>query len=327
MAELCAAHLARMGADVRWAGPADAPVVLAGFGRGGVVFSGHIDTVPATGKWKHAPGTVRGGRLYGRGSTDMKGGVAAILGAAAELAGRVPFGVVLTTDEEVGMRGAAGVLRSPLLRSAQAVVVAEPTALRVGLTEKGALSLRLVAPGKSGHASMPWTGTSATRALHALLGTLHRAFPSRDRDGITFNVGALSGGSRSNLIVDRAEALLDFRLPGAKSPLAHECRVKALLRATREPFRLERLHFLTALAQRESRRELQLFERVARRPRGIIYFATEAAIFARLGIPQVIFGPGRQEHAHVTDEYVPLKEVAEAARVYRDYALALGAGA
>jgi acetylornithine deacetylase/succinyl-diaminopimelate desuccinylase-like protein len=330
IAEWTADLLRGLGAKVRMGGVSGAPAVLATFGpragAGGVLFSGHLDTVPATGAWRTRAGECRAGRLYGRGSADMKGGVAAILAAASELSGRVPFSVVLTTDEETGMGGAAAMLKLPALRRVAAVVVAEPTALRVGLAEKAVHQLRLTTSGRSAHASMPWTGVSATTRMLDLLAALRRAFPSRDRDGITFNVGRLDGGTRPNLVPDHCEALLDFRVPGATSPARHEARVRAILRRTRVAHRLERFHFVTALAQDPRQPALRLFEQVARRPRGTIYFATEAAVFAALRRPVVIFGPGAQESCHVTDEFVPLRQVVAAARVYRDFALRVGNG-
>jgi acetylornithine deacetylase/succinyl-diaminopimelate desuccinylase-like protein len=170
---------------------------------------------------------------------------------------------------------------------------------------------------------MPWTGVSATDRMMDLLAVLHRAYPSRDREGITFNVGRVEGGTRPNLVADRCEALLDFRVPGATAPARHETRVRAVLRRSRVPHRLERLHFVTALTQSPRQPVLRLFERVAARPRTSVYFATEAAVFAALRRPLVIFGPGAQESCHVTDEWVPLREVETASRVFRDFALRL----
>ena len=105
-------ELRALGARVERHGGADAPALLAVFGTGGVLFSGHLDTVPATGHWRTRPGQVRGSRMYGRGTADMKGGVAAILHAASELAGKVPFSVALTTDEETTMDGAKALLKA-----------------------------------------------------------------------------------------------------------------------------------------------------------------------------------------------------------------------
>ncbi|MBI5835743.1 MAG: M20/M25/M40 family metallo-hydrolase [Candidatus Eisenbacteria bacterium] len=324
IADWTADMLRGLGGRTRVLGPPDGPVVLSTFGRGGVLFSGHIDTVPATGEWKTKPGQCRGSRLYGRGSADMKGGVAAILAAASQLAGRVPFSVILTTDEETGMKGAVAVLKAPALRAASAVVVAEPTGLRVGFAEKAVHQFLLTTSGRSAHASMPWTGVSATERMLALLAALRAAFPSSDRGGVTFNVGRIEGGTRPNLVADRCVALLDFRVPGALKPAPHEARVRARLKRARVPHRLERLHFVTALAQDPRHPALRLFETVAARPRGIIYFATEAAVFAALHKPVVIFGPGAQESCHTNDEWVSMREVAAAARVYRDYGLVMG---
>ena len=187
-------ELRALGAKVERHGRPEAPALLAVFGRGGVLFSGHLDTVPATGTWRTTAGQVRGSRMYGRGTADMKGGVAAILHAAADLAGKVPFSIALTTDEETTMDGAKALLRAKAVRAADVVVVAEPTGLRVGFAEKSAHFFRLATTGRSAHASMPWTGDSATGRMLLLLETLRHAFPFRGKDGVTFNVGVLLAG-------------------------------------------------------------------------------------------------------------------------------------
>src|SRR5207237_3452977 len=94
-------RLAALGGEISRHGAAHSPALLARFHGGrGVLFSGHLDTVPATGAWKTGPAEVRQGRLHGRGSTDMKGGVTALLWASAALAAEgVPFSLALTTDE------------------------------------------------------------------------------------------------------------------------------------------------------------------------------------------------------------------------------------
>ncbi len=327
MAALAEGMLRSLGGKVSRHGDPASPALLATFGRGGVLFSGHIDTVPSTGDWKTGPAQVKGGRMYGRGTADMKGGVAAILGAAAELAGKVPFSIALTTDEETTMDGAKALLAAPAVRACSFVVVAEPTGLKIGFAEKAAHFLHLETSGKSAHASMPWTGISANGRMLTLLEALRREFPFKGRDGITFNVGVLSGGVKANVIADACAAELDFRVPGAVKPGPHEAWVRRTLRLAGIPHRLKRVHWVTALAQDTSHPELRRFEKLANRPRGSIYFATEAAIFASLRKPSVIFGPGEQESAHITDEWVKLKEVGIASRVYRDFALAHGSGA
>src|SRR5262249_6652992 len=117
------ARLRAMGARVTRHGSPDSPALLASFGEGGVLFSGHLDTVPMTGAWRTRPAEIRGDKLFGRGSSDMKGGVAAILMAASELRGRVPFSIALTTDEETTMAGAKSMLGTPALRRSTAIVV------------------------------------------------------------------------------------------------------------------------------------------------------------------------------------------------------------
>ena len=118
----------------------DTKAVAATFGAGGVVLNGHLDTVPFGSGWTRRHGEIVGDRMYGRGTADMKGGCVAMLAAARELLReKVPVSLFFTTDEETTMRAAKTLHAEPFLGEAAAIVVGEPTSLRIVGAEKGIL--------------------------------------------------------------------------------------------------------------------------------------------------------------------------------------------
>ena len=201
---------------------------LAGDGPA-LCMTGHLDTVPLGGApWSvEAFGELRDGRLYGRGSSDMKGGVAAIVVAAERVAalggGSAGLELVLCAAEETGCEGALHLASSGALGRAGAVLVAEPTGGVPHVAHKGVLWARATAEGKSAHASSPQLGRNAIYPLAAAvaaLAELDLGVPAHPVLGEpTFNVGTISGGSGINLVPDRAEAGIDIRtVPGMRSP-------------------------------------------------------------------------------------------------------------
>src|SRR5262245_57908678 len=159
-----------LGARVTPVANGDRPAVLLSWGRPRLLFSGHLDTVPKAGTWQSRTGAIEGGRMYGRGTTDMKAGCAAMLAAAERGRDAGDFGILYTTDEETRMRGAEAAVAKGLLAETTFVVVGEPTSLRPNLGQKGILQLTVTTEGRSGHASMPWSGENAIARMGRLLG-------------------------------------------------------------------------------------------------------------------------------------------------------------
>src|SRR3989441_8191995 len=193
----------------------DVKAVTASSGSGGILFNGHLDTVPIASGWTRELGSWDGDVLYGRGTADMKAGCVAGLAAARTLldAG-VPVSLLFTTDEETTMHGAMKLASSEPVKRAAAIVVAEPTRLRVVASEKGVLWYRASTQGRSAHGSMPHLGDNAVyrmmRALPFLEGYSHPKDPLRD---ITVSLGAIRGGTKPNLVADTCVADLDCRHP------------------------------------------------------------------------------------------------------------------
>jgi len=188
-----------------------------------LAFVGHLDTVPlGAAPWTRDPfaGETHEGRLYGRGSSDMKSGVAAIVAAALDLS-RTPLRkagltLVLVAGEETGCEGAAHLARVPgALGEAQAMVVGEPTENRPVVGHKGALWLRVRFRGVTAHGSMPEKGKNAiyaaASALLALAGLRFEVAPDPLLGGPTLNVGTFSGGMNVNSVPDEAVFTVDMR--------------------------------------------------------------------------------------------------------------------
>src|SRR5207247_3088776 len=158
----------------------DLNAVTASSGSGGVLLNGHLDTVPIASGWTREQGSWDGDFLYGRGTADMKAGCVAELAAARSLldAG-LPVSLVFTTDEETTMAGAVKLAPSDLVKDAAAVVVGEPSRLRIITSEKGVLWYRASISGRSAHGSLPHLGDNAIYRMMRFLTQLDRYGPTK----------------------------------------------------------------------------------------------------------------------------------------------------
>src|SRR6195952_1191117 len=189
-------------------------------------FTGHVDTVPlGNAKWSVDPfaAEIIDGKMYGRGSSDMKCGVAAFVaavgGMAEELRDTNGCVLVITANEEIGCEGAVHLARSGKLGRAGAIVVAEPTSNAAIVGHKGALWIRAVLSGVTAHGSMPHLGVNAAykaaRALMVLEKFQFNIAPHPHLGSPTLNVGTVSSGMNVNSVPDRAEIGIDIRsVPG-----------------------------------------------------------------------------------------------------------------
>src|ERR671933_1965908 len=208
----------RLSLVARWPGRGDRPALC---------LTGHLDTVPlGQADWSHEPfaGEVDGDRLYGRGTSDMKGGCAAIVVAAERVAqlGRGDAGLelVLCAGEETGCDGALALARADgALGRAGAVLVAEPTTNHPCVAHKGVVWLDAIAEGRTAHGSMPHLGDNAIHKLARAITRLEGfRFDVAEHDLLgapTLNIGTVTGGININSVPDRARAGLDVRtVPG-----------------------------------------------------------------------------------------------------------------
>jgi succinyl-diaminopimelate desuccinylase len=338
--EACAHHLGKLLQDAGFScsyhrfGPGRASLI-ARSGRGGrtpLCLTGHLDTVPlGDAPWQDDPfqGVVRDGRLYGRGSTDMKSGLAAFTVAATEMARHEPdLVLVFTAGEETGAEGAAELARAPAeLGQAGAILVGEPTSNAPLLGHKGALWLKAHARGVTAHGSMPERGVNAVyKAGHMLtkLENFELDVPTHEVLGrATLNVGTIQGGLNLNSIPDHCELTVDIRtVPGSAHP-----QLRGRLREALAPdlddlnVLVDLEHVWTDPSDEWVRSVYSIMEEISGtrpEPGGASYFTDASVLKATYGgVPTVILGPGEPSMAHQTDEYCEVARIDQAVEAYK----------
>jgi succinyl-diaminopimelate desuccinylase len=315
-----------------------------------LIFEGHTDVVtpgdPAA--WSHDPfgAEVVSGRMYGRGTADMKGGVAALLFAARalQLAG-APFAgwlrLLIPVDEEGMMLGIKHMVARGHADDVAGAIICEPEERELCVAHKGSLRLRLVAYGRIAHGAMPEEGVNALAAMVRLLARvleleaeeqrIHGVHPLLGKPYITPTIARapLSGdASQINCLPDTCDAFLDIRsLPSQRH---HDliARIQALMAALQREFPSYRyeLEVIDDRPSTEIATEHPLVAALsaahthvygAAPAFGGVPGATDGVILARdRGVPVVVYGPGGKRIPHQPDEYVELDEVVHAAQVY-----------
>ncbi len=325
---------------------------LAGSGRGPtLLLNGHMDVQPPAADWTRDPfaGERDGTRVYGQGVMDMKAGLAAIVFAvdAVRRSGTRLGGDLLLTAvaDEVsgGQRGTGFLVREGLVR-ADAAVVCEPTGDAVRIAHRGALWLEIEVRGRAAHGGRPWLGVNAisklARIVRALEDELLPRLATRTHPLVpapTINLGTIRGGTKFNLVADRATLELDRRLVPGESLDAARAEVEAVCAAVqaadREPFEC-RVREVMRVAPAEIAPDAPIVEACRRAHRAIT--GREAALAAtagfedahyliEAGIPTAMFGPYRRtapdeprfySASGMPDEWVDLRDVATAAAIY-----------
>lgn len=302
-------------------------------------FTGHLDTVPlGAAPWKqHAFGaSLEGGKLYGRGSSDMKSGVAAFVVAALSVAERLEKGpgvtLVLTADEETGCRGALHLVQAPTqLGRVGALLIGEPTANYPLLGHKGALWLEVITRGVTAHGSMPERGVNAVyAAAEAVLKLRDFRFTDPEHPLMgkpTLNVGTIRGGLNINSVPDETLIGVDIRSVPGQEHAAILQQIRALLGESVEL----RLHTNVGAIYSEPGTPWvqQVFDTAASalgarpEPRAATYF-TDGAVLRQTyrDVPMVVLGPGEPQLAHQTDEYCFVDKIEQAVDLYRELILA-----
>ena len=316
-----------------------------------VVLAGHVDVVPEgdPATWADPPysGSVRDGRLYGRGSADMKGGVVAILaalralvesGVAARLAGTVTF--VSVPSEEDGGQGMLAAIRAGC--TGDLAIIPEPTRLDVIVAHAGAITFRLTVPGRAAHASMRREGVSALDKLEVLQAALvadearrnaAETDPLMTELGLPYPtiIGKVNGGEWASTVIDRivAEGRYGVRLgqtardaeADLRAVIDDACRGDEFLRDHPATVEVTGGRFSSARVPADHPLPVGLADAaeavLGRRPRllGEPYGADMRLLVNEGHTPTVMFGPGDPAVIHAADEHVPLDEVVACARV------------
>lgn len=306
--------------------------------RGGVVLSGHTDVVPVDGQaWTVAPFQLseRDGRLYGRGTADMKGFIACVLAAVPSLVQRplqVPVHLAFSYDEEVGCLGVRSMLAELEKRPHKPTLclIGEPTELKPVLGHKGKLAMRCEVHGAACHSAYAPYGVNAIEYAARLIGHLgdigarlaqpEHHDPRFDPPFSTVQTGLIKGGRALNIVP--AECAFDFEvraLPGFDAQsVADELQQYAAeqllpkMQAVNidSDIRLQPLSAYPGLATPPDSEAARLLARLCGSSDfGTVAFGTEGGLFDGAGIPTVVCGPGSMDQGHKPDEFVSLEQL------------------
>lgn len=306
--------------------------------QGGIILSGHTDVVPVDGQdWASDPFqlTERDGKLYGRGSADMKGYLAAALALVPEFLAqprRKPLHLALSYDEEVGCIGAPVMLAELKQRGlhADGCVVGEPTGMQVVVAHKGINLFRCRVHGKAAHSSLTPRGCNAIEYAARLICRIRDIADQLKAQGpydnfydvpfTTLTTNQISGGIAVNTIPELCEFSYEFRnLPGM-SPASIQAQVEQyvqdeLLPRMRQEYAQASIDveigaFAPALEAGEQQAITQLVRALsADHATRKVAYGTEGGLFQNAGIPTVICGPGHIEQAHKPDEFIEIAQL------------------
>lgn len=299
-----------------------------GSGPGGLVLSGHTDTVPFDeDAWQSDPFklTEKDDRWYGLGTSDMKCFLALAIEAARSFAGnqlQQPLIILATADEETGMEGARALVQAgrPAARYA---VIGEPTGLKPVRCHKGIFMERVRVRGHAGHSSNPQLGLNAIEGMHRVMQSLfefRHELQARTQDqsfGVqhsTLNTGCIHGGDNPNRIPASCELDIDLRflprqeLQGLREEL--HSRVRAALEDTAYRVEFESLFAgIPAFSTLADSPLVTACEKLTGHQAGAVDFATEASLFNQLGMQSVVLGPGSIDCAHQPDEFIEIQQL------------------
>lgn len=348
-----AERLKRSGCRVQLVAPPEKPSavsVIATIGVDGgttILYHAHIDTVPVatTGDWTVDPleGIISNGRLYGRGSVDDKGPLAAMIVAFEKLARHALHGrliLVAAAEEEVGGQlGTRWLAETNQLPPSDFVVVGEQTNNRVATANKGVMRATIRTSGQSVHATNPDRGINAIEMMAKVvlaLGGYHRSLSKRTHPLIgvpTCNVGTIRGGIAVNMVPDYCEIQVDRRMLPGETADAVQQELRAVVSeldfGDRPPEVGEFL--LSAAFESQTDNDLtQAFlatvESILQDDPGPVGYLPGSDAKHLVNVAQqgmVVFGPGTYEMAHIPDEYIEIAELEQATHILYEFALGI----
>jgi acetylornithine deacetylase len=318
--------------------PAKANLVATlGRGPGGLVLSGHTDTVPFDAdRWTHDPFTLTqaDNRLYGLGTSDMKAFLALAIEALHDIRPndlREPVILLATADEETSMAGARALVERRIPQARHALI-GEPTGLRPVRMHKGILMEAIRLQGRSGHSSDPALGNSALEAMHTVIGALlawRTQLQEKYHNSVfavpvpTLNLGHIHGGDNPNRICADCELHIDLRpLPGMELDELradiHTCVNRSLQGSGIQVMFESLFDGIPAMETGADTEIVSITEKLTGHTAGAVAFGTEAPYLQQLGMNTVILGPGDIAQAHQPDEYLALDRLQPTITLLRD---------
>jgi len=308
--------------------------------EGGVVLSGHTDVVPVDDQaWDTDPFTVteRDGRLYGRGTADMKSFIAIALALVPEMVGKglkKPIHFALSYDEEVGCIGAPYMIRemAQVLPRPQAVIVGEPTGMRIINAHKGIGSFTTTITGHEAHSSQMERGVSAVMTGARLVTFLEQMMQENRENAspdcpfeppyTTIHVGVINGGTAINIISRHCEFSWDVRTIPGDTSLQFVERLRDYCKPLIEEMRkispncdivTEVNSYAPALKAVAGSAAVHLCQQLTGQEQaGVVSYATEAGQFQEAAYPAVVCGPGSIDQAHKPNEYIEISQLIKA---------------
>ncbi|MEH6625770.1 MAG: acetylornithine deacetylase [Motiliproteus sp.] len=303
-------------------------IATLGQGSGGLVLSGHTDTVPYDqGRWNTDPFKLKeqDNRLYGLGTCDMKGFFALAIEAARSFLDRPlqqPLIILATADEETSMSGARALadMGRPKARYA---IIGEPTDMQPVYMHKGMMMHRVRVRGRSGHSSNPALGNNALDAMHEVMTELlafRREMQQQYQNSAfevavpTLNLGCIHGGDSPNRICGQCELDFDLRpLPGMDN-LELRGQVERRLQSVAERCQIELecealFPGIPAFENPLNSELIRMAESLTGHRAKTVAFGTEGPFLQQLGMDTIVMGPGSIDQAHQPDEYLDLKQV------------------
>ncbi len=317
--------------------------------EGGIVLSGHTDTVPVDGQnWNSDPFKLikRNNLLFGRGSCDMKGFIAVVLSLIPEIQAlklRVPLHLAFSYDEEIGCLGAPGLIARLIedVPAPMGAIIGEPTGMKLVNAHKGGSLFETEITGHPGHASQTQAGVNAiTVAAECIvfLNTIANAFKNKGaRDErmeppySTINIGTIDGGTAGNIIAGSCRfswgcrAITDQDVNDLIKEFSDHCMDKILppLVIINKDVNIttKKVNSVPPLVQeKQNPVELIVRQLTGQNQTVGVAFGTEAGLFSEAGIPSIVYGPGHIEQAHKPDEYISTTQLEECSNFIRKLA-------
>lgn len=301
--------------------------------------TGHLDTVPPGNRpWQHDPfgAEIKDGLIYGRGASDMKGSVAAMLYAIARMKrkGIMPKQDILflaTAGEEMFCQGALHFVDKNGMENIGAVLVGEPSNGDLLLAHKGAAWLEVTTYGKTAHGSMPDLGVNAVMSMNVFLTALARQSFQAEKHSLlglpTISVNKIEGGVAINVVPDSCKCKIDIRtIPGQNEDDVKILIEKAIAEATEccPEFKAD-YKFLCSLPSVGCIPNDKIIDCAVEcadremKQRGVNYFTDASALIGDKKMPLIIYGPGDDKQAHQPDEYLSMSKYFEAIEFYEKF--------
>ncbi|MEP1611167.1 MAG: acetylornithine deacetylase [Roseobacter sp.] len=313
--------------------------------EGGVLLSAHTDVVPVDGQtWTKPPFrlTVEGCKLFGRGTTDMKGFIASALAAAVKAKGldlQRPLAIVLSYDEEIGCVGLQQMRPDllPLLRAPGLCVVGEPTEMQVAIGHKGKTAFKATFHGEAGHSALAPKFQNALHLAADFMGELRNVQkkisqtgpfdPDFDVPYTTLHVGMLSGGTALNIVPTMAEMQYEVRYLADQDMTELEFQISTFVKSLNEGaadprVELERINSYPGLEVDVRQEWVRSITEIAQQTLTKVAFGTEAGVLTDMGVPTLVCGPGSMAgQGHKADEFIHTHQL-EACDAFLDRLLA-----